>query len=147
MLNIFELFLGVARGRSEVTKQVMFSDGIRPGGDLTELDGSAESRQPIRRPGRTARRVGTPPGETSKPPTCPALDPNTQSYLPAEKGYISIFFFFIIIIIFIQHKFNSFDCQNKMRSPLFYENLRCSRKKKFLSVEKFRLKSPRLDIF
>ena len=25
-------------------KQVMFSDGIRPGGDLTELDGSSEYR-------------------------------------------------------------------------------------------------------
>jgi MAD (mothers against decapentaplegic) interacting protein len=27
----------------------MFSDGIRPGGDLTELDGSPESRRPPRR--------------------------------------------------------------------------------------------------
>ena len=35
--------------RSE-PKQVMFSDGIRPGGDLTELDGSAEvTRMPPRR--------------------------------------------------------------------------------------------------
>jgi MAD (mothers against decapentaplegic) interacting protein len=41
----------------------MFSDGIRPGGDLTELDGSSESRLPYRRPGRVLKRVGTPPGE------------------------------------------------------------------------------------
>ena len=95
------MFLGVARGRSEVAKQVMFSDGIRPGGDLTELDGSAESRQPLRRPGRTARRVGTPPGETTKPPTCPALDPNTQSYLPAEKGT----FHYCEFSILIKYKF------------------------------------------
>ena len=36
--------------RSAEPKQVMFSDGIRPGGDLTELDGSAEvTRMPPRR--------------------------------------------------------------------------------------------------
>ena len=29
----------------------MFSDGIRPGGDLTELDGSPENRRPSRRSG------------------------------------------------------------------------------------------------
>ena len=29
----------------------MFSDGIRPGGDLTELDGSPETRRPSRRSG------------------------------------------------------------------------------------------------
>lgn len=42
---------------------MIFSDGIRPGGDLTELDGSSESRLPSRRPGRVLKRVGTPPGE------------------------------------------------------------------------------------
>lgn len=41
----------------------MFSDGIRPGGDLTELDGSGETRMPFRRQGRLTKRVGTPPGE------------------------------------------------------------------------------------
>lgn len=40
-------------------KQVIFSDGIRPGGDLTELDGSnkASSRLPLRRATRNQRRV------------------------------------------------------------------------------------------
>jgi len=54
---------GSTKSRSDVAKQVMFSDGIRPGGDLTELDGSSESRLPYRRPGRVLKRVGTPPGE------------------------------------------------------------------------------------
>ena len=41
----------------------MFSDGIRPGGDLTELDGGSEHRPLGKRPGRAKpRRVkGKPP--------------------------------------------------------------------------------------
>lgn len=36
----------------------MFSDGIRPGGDLTELDGAeASNRLPIRRSGRSQKKV------------------------------------------------------------------------------------------
>ncbi|XP_060082320.1 zinc finger FYVE domain-containing protein 9-like [Ylistrum balloti] len=43
--------------RSE-PKQVMFSDGIRPGGDLTELDGSdAANKLPPRRTSRAQKRV------------------------------------------------------------------------------------------
>ncbi|CAG5126385.1 unnamed protein product, partial [Candidula unifasciata] len=42
--------------RSGEPKQVMFSDGIRPGGDLTELDGPNQAR-PTRRSARTARRA------------------------------------------------------------------------------------------
>lgn len=40
----------------------MFSDGIRPGGDLTELDSQPEPRNAFRKTGRVAKRVGTPPG-------------------------------------------------------------------------------------
>ena len=39
---------------------MMFSDGIRPGGDLTELDGSREAALPApggQRGGRKARKV------------------------------------------------------------------------------------------
>ena len=36
---------------------MMFSDGIRPGGDLTELDGSAEARVAPRRIGRVQKKV------------------------------------------------------------------------------------------
>lgn len=42
--------------RNREPKQVMFSDGIRPGGDLTELDGSSEPKLPTRR-SRSARKV------------------------------------------------------------------------------------------
>lgn len=43
--------------RSE-PKQVMFSDGIRPGGDLTELDGSdTANKLPPRRTSRAQKRV------------------------------------------------------------------------------------------
>ncbi|XP_049783559.1 zinc finger FYVE domain-containing protein 9 [Schistocerca cancellata] len=82
---------GSSRPRSEVTKQVMFSDGIRPGGDLTELDGSSEPRIPYRRQERTSKRIGTPPGtpSTTSHRTLRALlplDPNTKSYIPSYKG-------------------------------------------------------------
>ncbi|XP_063229929.1 zinc finger FYVE domain-containing protein 9 [Bacillus rossius redtenbacheri] len=83
---------GSARSKSDVAKQVMFSDGIRPGGDLTELDGSSEPRMPYRRPGRVLKRVGTPPGLPVGVPSHPAqlrvqpiLDPKTNSFI-SEKG-------------------------------------------------------------
>lgn len=44
-------------------KQVIFSDGIRPGGDLTELDVTSEPKLPLRRSSRITKRVGTPPGK------------------------------------------------------------------------------------
>ncbi|XP_069694547.1 zinc finger FYVE domain-containing protein 16 isoform X2 [Periplaneta americana] len=83
---------GSTRSRSDVAKQVIFSDGIRPGGDLTELDGSAEPRLPYRRPGRVLKRVGTPPGPPSSASNhssqrlLPPLDPKTLSYIPTDKG-------------------------------------------------------------
>ncbi|KAH9491704.1 Zinc finger FYVE domain-containing protein 9 [Bulinus truncatus] len=51
--------------RTGEPKQVMFSDGIRPGGDLTELDGPEQTRP--RRSARGARRVGTPHNQGSPP--------------------------------------------------------------------------------
>ena len=64
LFSEFELInvAGSSKNKSDVTKKVIFSDGIRPGGDLTELDGSSEPRLPYRRPGRVLKRVGTPPG-------------------------------------------------------------------------------------
>ncbi|XP_071117294.1 zinc finger FYVE domain-containing protein 16-like isoform X1 [Haliotis cracherodii] len=50
-------------------KQVMFSDGIRPGGDLTELDGSSEARLPPRRTGRLQKKVEKAQGGQSSPKT------------------------------------------------------------------------------
>mgnify|MGYP006989419947 CR=1 FL=1 len=55
------IFLGSSRIK-EPPKQVMFSDGIRPGGDLTELDGSEEHRNAFRKPGRVGKRGSIPPG-------------------------------------------------------------------------------------
>lgn len=80
------LLTGSTKPKSEA-KQVMFSDGIRPGADLAELDGSSEPRLSIRRTGRVSKRVGTPPGN---PPTSqrslPAIDATTLSYVPHGKG-------------------------------------------------------------
>ncbi|KAK3913879.1 Zinc finger FYVE domain-containing protein 9 [Frankliniella fusca] len=76
---------GSTKPKSEA-KQVMFSDGIRPGADLAELDGSTEPRLSIRRTGRTSKRVGTPPGSMSTPRTLPPVDGTTMSYVPHGKG-------------------------------------------------------------
>ncbi|CAH0384758.1 unnamed protein product [Bemisia tabaci] len=43
------------RTRSETPKQVIFSDGIRPGGDLTELDDAPEPRLSIKRQSRQVK--------------------------------------------------------------------------------------------
>lgn len=53
-LNLF-----IGSHRRHEPKQVIFSDGIRPGGDLTEIDGSnkASSRLPLRRSTRSQKRV------------------------------------------------------------------------------------------
>lgn len=77
---------GSTKPKSEA-KQVMFSDGIRPGADLAELDGSSEPRLSIRRTGRTSKRVGTPPGiPSASQRTLPPVDSTTLSYVPHGKG-------------------------------------------------------------
>ena len=48
-------FCSGSQRRNVEAKQVMFSDGIRPGGDLTELDGSSRALAPAR--SRRMRRV------------------------------------------------------------------------------------------
>ena len=49
--------LGVGSARSPVEpKQVMFSDGIRPGGDLTELDGAEGACSPASAAGRRTKK-------------------------------------------------------------------------------------------
>ena len=52
-------FLHTGTVRSAVEpKQVMFSDGIRPGGDLTELDGVEDARSPaVQSSGRRTKKV------------------------------------------------------------------------------------------
>lgn len=51
------MILILGRVKSDIPKQVMFSDGIRPGGDLTDLDGSSERILPIRRPSRSLKKL------------------------------------------------------------------------------------------
>lgn len=66
------------RVKSDVPKQVMFSDGIRPGGDLTDLDGSSERILPIRRQSRSLKKLS---------PTV-----NSKFYLHSKVfSYIGIF--------------------------------------------------------
>ncbi|KAF6202299.1 hypothetical protein GE061_004697 [Apolygus lucorum] len=72
------------RAKSDVPKQVMFSDGIRPGGDLTELDAPSESRI---LPKRSGRRLASPGGVSRNPAPVikRPLDPVTQSYIPSTS--------------------------------------------------------------
>ncbi|XP_066987800.1 zinc finger FYVE domain-containing protein 16 isoform X6 [Macrobrachium rosenbergii] len=62
-LHLIQLGSCSGSSRNRGSKQVIFSDGIRPGGDLTELDGSGELLPPYRRTGRVARRVDRPTTE------------------------------------------------------------------------------------
>lgn len=68
--------------KTRTEKTVMFSDGIRPGCDLTELDNSWESR-PIR---RQNKRVSTPPGPTKYKKNLPPMDDITLSYIPSKDN-------------------------------------------------------------
>ena len=69
-------------GSRRENKNVMFSDGIRPGGDLTELDGSSEIPSQPRRTGRRAKKVEPPkPGRTE-----------TLTSLPWQVVYIEYYF-------------------------------------------------------
>lgn len=49
-------------------KQVVFSDGIRPGGDLTEASGGTSSLAFLRRTGRTQLKLKSPPVENVSVP-------------------------------------------------------------------------------
>lgn len=62
MICVVGAFVSTGSNRKSEPKQVMFSDGIRPGGDLTELDGSDQTRIPPRRSGRTQKKVEKQPG-------------------------------------------------------------------------------------
>lgn len=74
--------------RSE-PKQVMFSDGIRPGGDLTELDGSSDVpvRLPPQRAGRKVKVVERSSGEdNSKTRTIKSPEATRHTCLIPESG-------------------------------------------------------------
>ncbi|XP_014235930.1 zinc finger FYVE domain-containing protein 9 isoform X2 [Trichogramma pretiosum] len=71
--------------KREGPKSVMFSDGIRPGCDLTELDTAWDWNPPIRKSG-SRRTVGEFSASASKRPNCPPLDTITNSYIPSEAN-------------------------------------------------------------
>ncbi|XP_055314949.1 zinc finger FYVE domain-containing protein 9 [Sitodiplosis mosellana] len=78
---------GVPPKSQRKEKNVMFSDGIRPGCDLTDLDNSWDSR-PNNRNG-VSSPSGSEPKQSSKSKTStnlklPSLDPKTNSYIPAS---------------------------------------------------------------
>ncbi|XP_076168170.1 smad anchor for receptor activation isoform X1 [Ptiloglossa arizonensis] len=79
---------GGTKNRPEVSKSVMFSDGIRPGCDLTELDMSWDLKRPYRK--LTSMIIPTPgssvPSTSVKRPNLPRLDPNTESYVPQDPN-------------------------------------------------------------
>ncbi|XP_012257524.2 zinc finger FYVE domain-containing protein 9 isoform X1 [Athalia rosae] len=82
---------GSTKQRPEGPKSVMFSDGIRPGCDLTELDSSWDPKPPYRKPRN--KRLPTPPGPSStstmaKRQNLPPLDPNTNSYIPQDPNLL-----------------------------------------------------------
>lgn len=76
------------KNRPEISKSVMFSDGIRPGCDLTELDMSWDMKPPYRKSG--SKRIPTPgssmPSTSVKKQNLPRLDPNTESYVPQDPN-------------------------------------------------------------
>ncbi|XP_046489801.1 zinc finger FYVE domain-containing protein 9 isoform X1 [Neodiprion pinetum] len=82
---------GSTKQRPEGQKSVMFSDGIRPGCDLTELDSSWDPKPPYRKAGN--KRLPTPPGPSSastmaKRQNLPPLDPETNSYIPQDTNLL-----------------------------------------------------------
>jgi MAD (mothers against decapentaplegic) interacting protein len=65
------------------SKQVMFSDGVRPGGDLTELDGSSS---PSRPPSSSSRRRGAKSRSRGTAAVIPHEDPGAgKSMLPENR--------------------------------------------------------------
>lgn len=80
---------GSTKQRSEGSKSVMFSDGIRPGCDLTELDSSWDLKPPYRKTG--CKRIpaeSTSMSSTTKRQNLLPLDPITNSYIPEEPNLL-----------------------------------------------------------
>ncbi|KAG8035499.1 hypothetical protein G9C98_006945 [Cotesia typhae] len=81
---------GSTKQRPEGPKSVMFSDGIRPGCDLTELDASWDLKPPYRKVGN--KRIPSPGTQstsaTAKRQNLPPLDPHTNSYIPQDVNML-----------------------------------------------------------
>ncbi|XP_014616566.1 PREDICTED: zinc finger FYVE domain-containing protein 9 isoform X1 [Polistes canadensis] len=81
---------GSTKQRSEGSKSVMFSDGIRPGCDLTELDSSWDLKPPYRKTGskRVSASDTSSMSSGSKKQNLLPLDPNTNSYIPQDPNLL-----------------------------------------------------------
>ncbi|XP_035743167.1 zinc finger FYVE domain-containing protein 9-like isoform X1 [Vespa mandarinia] len=81
---------GSTKQRSEGSKSVMFSDGIRPGCDLTELDSSWDLKPPYRKTGnkRVSASDSSSMSSGSKKQNLLPLDPNTNSYIPQDPNML-----------------------------------------------------------
>ncbi|XP_058796038.1 uncharacterized protein LOC131666946 isoform X3 [Phymastichus coffea] len=75
---------GSTKPRSEGPKSVMFSDGIRPGCDLTELDTSWDWKPATIRKNNSRRSVGYTASSLHKKQNCPPIDLATNSYIPHD---------------------------------------------------------------
>ncbi|KAK0183206.1 hypothetical protein PV327_001270 [Microctonus hyperodae] len=76
---------GSIKQRAEGQKSVMFSDGIRPGCDLTELDTTWDLKPPYRKTGnKRITSPGTQSMTTVKRQNLPPLDSYTNSYIPQD---------------------------------------------------------------
>lgn len=67
LINLTFGFLSGSVKSNTEAKQVMFADGIRPGGDLTETDGVSSMRLAPGHTGRRTKRVE----RTGESPLCP----------------------------------------------------------------------------
>uniref|UniRef100_A0A0C9R178 ZFYVE9_1 protein n=1 Tax=Fopius arisanus TaxID=64838 RepID=A0A0C9R178_9HYME len=80
---------GSTKQRAEGQKSVMFSDGIRPGCDLTELDTSWNLKPPYRKSG--TKRIPSPGHHITqaiKRQNLPPLDLHTNSYIPKDTNML-----------------------------------------------------------
>ncbi|KAF7993445.1 hypothetical protein HCN44_010040 [Aphidius gifuensis] len=81
---------GSTKQRVDSQKSVMFSDGIRPGCDLTELDVTWDPKPPYKKLG--SKRVATVDGQSTssmiKKQNLPPLNPYTNCYIPQDKNIL-----------------------------------------------------------
>ncbi|XP_014469473.1 PREDICTED: uncharacterized protein LOC106741712 isoform X3 [Dinoponera quadriceps] len=79
-----------SKHRTEGQKSVMFSDGIRPGCDLTELDTCWDLKPPYRKQGnkRIFASGSTSTDAATRKQSHPPLDSTTNSYIPHDSNLL-----------------------------------------------------------
>ncbi|XP_039312140.1 zinc finger FYVE domain-containing protein 16 isoform X2 [Solenopsis invicta] len=77
-----------SKHRAEGQKSVMFSDGIRPGCDLTELDTCWDPKPPYRKQGNKRIFASGSTLDNTRRQNHPPLDNTTNSYIPHEPNLL-----------------------------------------------------------